>query len=102
MADGRGELEMVDYDMGSQNGKCQGDNETDGNDVSRSAWNDAGEMRMAKAMTNEELRDRAVDEVEMAVVAVTTPQWVVIQHLLPNRGGARSFSRVDSEIKEIL
>src|SRR5271155_1216718 len=97
---GCGELEMTD--MGSQNVKGQGDDETDGNDVSRSAWNDAGEMRMAKAMTNEELRDRAVDEVEMAVVAVTTPQWVVIQHLLPNRGGARSFSRVDSEIKEIL
>ena len=82
MADGRGELEMAD--MGSQNVKGQGDDETDVNDVSCSAWNDIGETRMAKVMTNEEPRDRAVDEMEVAVVAVTTPQWVVIRHLLPN------------------
>src|ERR1700678_2921999 len=90
MADGRGELEMGDYDMGSQNGRYQGDDETDGNDVSHSAWNDAGEMRMAKAMMNEELRDRVVDEVEVVV-----EQSQMMQCLLPNQRMEHSFSEVD-------
>src|ERR1700678_1317126 len=97
MADGCGELEMVDYDMGSQNGKCQSDDETDGNDVSRSAWNDAGETRMAKAMTNEELRDRAVDEGEVVV-----EQSQTTQRLLPNQSMEHSFSEVDLEMEVIL
>jgi hypothetical protein len=97
MVDGRGELEMVDYNMGSQNGKCQGDDETDGKDVSCSAWNDAGKMRMAKAMMNEELRDRAVDELEVVV-----EQLQMTQLLLPNRGMERSFFEVDLEMEVIL
>src|SRR5271168_827184 len=96
MADGRGELEMVDYDMGSQNGKCHGDNETDGNDVSHSAWNDAGEMRMAKSMTNEELRDRAVDEVEVVVEQSQTTQL-----LLPNQGAEPSSFEVYLEMEAV-
>src|SRR5271155_1447509 len=94
MVDGRGELEMAD--MGSQNGKCQGNDETDRNDVSRSVWNDAGEMRMAKAMTNEELRDRVVDEVEVVVEQSQTTQL-----LLPNQGAECSSFEVDLEMEAV-
>src|SRR5271155_4539874 len=94
MTYGCGELEMTD--MGSQNVKGQGDDETDGNDVSRSAWNDAGEMRMAKAMTNEELRDRAVDEMEVVV-----EQSQTMQLLLPNQGAERSSFEVDLEMEAV-
>ena len=94
MTYGCGELEMTD--MGSQNVKGQGDNETDRNDVSRSAWNDAGEMRMAKAMTNEELRDRMVDEVEVVVEQSQTTQL-----LLPNQGVECSSFEVDLEMEAV-
>src|ERR1700678_4711735 len=96
MADGHGKLEMVDYDMGSQNGRYQGDDETDGNDVSHSAWNDAGEMRMAKAMMNEKLRDRMVDEVEVVVEQSQTTQL-----LLPNQGAECSSFEVDLEMEAV-
>jgi hypothetical protein len=91
---GCGELEMTD--MGSQNVKGQGDDETDGNDVNRSAWNDAGEMRMAKAMTNEELRDCMVDEVEVVVEQSQTTQL-----LLPNQGAECSSFEVDLEMEAV-
>src|ERR1700678_314504 len=91
---GCGELEMAD--MGSQNGECQGDGKTDGNDVSCSAWNDAGVMRMVKVMMNEEPRDRAVDEMEVAVEQLQTTQL-----LLPNQGMECSSFEVDLEMEAV-
>src|SRR5271168_1076761 len=91
---GCGELEMAD--MGSQNVKGQGDDETDGNDVSCSTWNDTGEMRMAKVMTNEELRDHVVDKVEAVVEQSQTTQL-----LLPNQGTERSSFEVDLEMEAV-
>ena len=76
--------------------------EIDENYEFQRAWHGVEGKRMEQVMMSEVLRDRGVDEMEVTVVAVTTPQWVAIRHLLPNQGGARSFSRVDSEIKEML
>jgi hypothetical protein len=52
---------------------------------------------MEQVMMSEVLRDRGVDEMEVAV-----EQLQMTQLLLPNQGGVHSFSRVDSVIKEIL
>jgi hypothetical protein len=94
MADGRSKLEMAD--MGSQNVKGQGDDETDVDDVSYCAWNDAGETRMAKVITNKELRDHVVDEVEVVVEQSQTTQL-----LLPNQGAECSSFEVDLEMEAV-
>jgi hypothetical protein len=53
-------------------------------------------MRMAKAMTNEELRDRAVDEVEVVV-----EQSQTMQLLRPNQGAEPSSFEVDLEMEVV-